>query len=137
MDYSKKIDKNFPILVYKIFNDILSLLLVALFLFLLAESILPGIISSHLSFLKLILIIFIFWASIVFLGRKNNFQFSLSDKKNLLKSRRNRRIVIIAIIFFLILITNSLFKFSPWEILVIAPLSCFALIYFYKIVSVF
>ena len=132
MEYNKRTNKKFPALVYKILNDILALLLIALFLFLLAESILPGIISTHFSFLKLIMIILAVLGLIIFLGKQNNFQFSGLDKKNLLAGRQIRLIVITAIIFFLALAANSLFKFSPWEILIITPLSCFVLIYFYK-----
>jgi len=130
MGYNKKTNKNLSALAYKILNDVLVFLLIVFSLFLLAEGALPGIISSHLSFLKLTLIIFAVLGLIIFLGRKNDFQFSASDKKN-------RWITIVAIIFFLILITNSLFKFSPWEILIITPLSCFVSIYFYKILSTF
>ena len=132
MEYDKRTNKNFPALVYKILNDILALLLIALFLFLLAESILPGIISARFSFLKLIMIILAVLGLIIFLGKQNNFQFSGLDKKNLLAGRQIRLIVITAIIFFLALAANSLFKFSPWEILIITPLSCLVLIYFYK-----
>jgi len=143
MDCNKKTFKNFSGLAYKILNDILALLLIAFSLFLLAESALPGIISSsssHLSFLKLTLIIFAVLGLVIFLGRKNDFQFSASDKKNppirrtgLPTNKRAWKIFFALTIFFLALIANSLFKFSPWEILIITPFSCFVLIYSYKI----
>jgi len=144
MDYNKKTSKNFSALAYKILNDILVFSLIAFSLFLLAENALPGIISNHLSLLKLILIIFAILELIVFLGRKNDFQFSASDKKNppirrigLTTNKRTWKIFLTALtIFFLILIANSLFRFSLWEILIITPLSCFVLIYFYKILFI-
>ncbi len=123
-------NKHIPILAFKISEDILKLFLLAFFLFLIAESALPGFISSQVSFLELILaILAVLWLTI-FLGRKNDFQFGTPDKKN-------RWVVEMGIIIFFTLIANSLFKFSLWEILIIAPLSCFVLIYFYKVFSDF
>ncbi len=140
MDCNKKKTKNFSLLAYKILSDVLALLLIVFSLFLLAEGMLPGIISNYLSFLKLILIIFIILGLIIFLGKKNDLQFSNLDKKSppirrtgLFVDRQVRTMFIAGIAFFLILTANSLFRFSPWEILIITPLSCFVLIYFYKI----
>lgn len=121
---SKKLTGNFGIFLYRIFNDILVLLLFSYALLLFAEGAMPGLVSSYLSFTKIILIVFAIFGAIMYLGKLNKINFDFGDKKT--------AIFCSLIAFLIILIINSLLKFAWWEITVITITSIFLLYYLNK-----
>jgi len=120
----EKLIGNWGIFLYKMLNDILALLFVSFAMLLLSEGMMPGLISAHLSFTRLILIIFAVLGMIVYLGKINGIGFEMNNKKTALLYG--------FIIFAVILIINSMLKFDWWEIAIIAITSIFLLFYLYK-----
>jgi len=121
---SEKLKGNLGIFLYKIFNDILILLLISCVLLLISEGIIPGLVSAYLSFIKLILLVFAVIGGIIYLGKLNDIGFEFSKRKTALFYG--------LIIFSVILIINSLLKFTWWEIGIITIASIFLLFYLYK-----
>lgn len=121
---SKKLTGNFGIFLYRIFNDILVLLLFSYAVLLVAEGAMPGLVSSYLSFTKLTLAVFAILGAIIYLGKLNEISFESSNKKT--------AIFCSLIAFSIILIINSLLKFAWWEITIITIVSIFLLYYLNK-----
>jgi len=109
---------------YKILNDILALLLVSFALLLIIEGVMPGLASAHMSFTRLLLIIFAALGMIIYLGKINEIKFEVENKKTVLFYG--------LIIFAIILIVNSILKFDWWEIAIITIVSVFLLYYLYE-----
>lgn len=121
---NKILTGNFGIFLYKIFNDILVLLLLSYAMLLIAEGIMPGLISAYLSFTKLTLLLFAVLGSALYLGKLNNIRFEFNSKKTALFFG--------LIIFSILLIINSLLKFTWIEIGIITTASIVLLIYLNK-----
>lgn len=121
---NKKLTGDLGIFLYRIFNDIFVLLLISYFLLLISEGIMPGLITAYLSFTKLTLIVFAVLGSIIYIGKLNNIAFELENKKTAL--------ICSLAVFSIILVINSLLKFSWIEILVIMIASISLLFYLYK-----
>jgi hypothetical protein len=94
---------------------------------LVAEGALPGLVSSHISFTRLVIIILIVLGAIIIIGR--NFQISY-EKPNIKKSR----LLPVLILFAFLLIGNSLLKFAFWENLIITLSTLFLFFLFYQII---
>jgi hypothetical protein len=92
------------IIAYKILHDILFVMLIFFFAFLLAEGILPGIITNHFSFTRIIAIIFVNIFAIYILG--NYLKISLNPDK------ANKKTAIFLLFILTLLIFNSLFKLN-------------------------
>lgn len=112
------------IFLHKIFNDILVLLLISCAMLLVAEGILPGLVSSYLSFTKLTILVFALLGIIIYLGKLNEINFEFKNKKTALLGS--------LIIFAVTLIVNSLLKFTWFEIAIITIASIFLLFYLYR-----
>jgi len=110
--------------LYKILNDILLLLLVSYAMLLVSEGAMPGLISAHLSFTRLILVVFAILGIILYLGKLNEISFEMNSKKTALSGG--------LLIFAVILIINSLLKFAWWEIGIITIASVALLYYLYR-----
>ena len=121
---NEKLKSDFGIFLHKILGDILALLLLSLGLLLVAEGIMPGLVSSFLSFTRLILVIFAVLGTVIYLGKLNGIAFESENKKTALFYG--------LIIFSVVLIINSLLKFALWEIGIITIASIFLLYYIYK-----
>ncbi len=121
---NNKLTGNFGIFLYKIFNDILVLLLLSYAMLLIAEGIMPGLISAYLSFTRLTLLLFAVLGSVLYLGKLNNISFEFENKKTALLYG--------LIIFSILLIINSLLKFTWLEIGIITTASIVLLIYLNK-----
>ena len=121
---NRKFKGDLGIFLYKILNDILALLFVTFGLLLISEGVMPGLASAHMSFTRLLLIIFAVLASIVYLGKINEIKFEVENKKTALFYG--------LIIFAIILIVNSILKFNWWEIAIITIISAFLLYYLHK-----
>ena len=121
---NEKLKSDFGIFLYKILGDIMILLLLSLALLLLSEGIMPGLVSSFLSFTRLILIIFAVLGGIIYLGKLNEISFDLENKKTVFLGG--------FLVFSVMLIVNSILKFSLIEIGIITIASIFLLFYLYK-----
>lgn len=119
-----RLNKNQLLLFYKLLEIIIFLTFFIWAVALLSENILPEFISSHLSFLKLT--IFASFILILFslLSKKLNLSFNTKIKK--------WQIISLAIFSFFI-ISLSLIKFNPIEIIIITILSFFIIFYLYKV----
>lgn len=125
--WNKGLTKDLSLLLYKIFNDTLFLLIIAFILLLMAEALLPGFSLSYLSFTKLVLLIFANLGVLIYLGKKNNIQFSEFDIK------KNKLWLAFFLIFFLFLLIRALYKFSILEIIIIIITSLAILYFLFKI----
>jgi hypothetical protein len=121
------ISKETLIITYKLLHDALLLLLVSFMLMLVAEGALPGIVSQHISFSKIILVIFLVLGSIIWIG--SNLQLTY-DKPNLKKNK----LLPVLVLFTFLLTGNSLLKFALWENMIITLATLFFLLLFYQII---
>ncbi len=112
------------IFLYKILNDILVLLLISYAMLLVSEGIMPGLVGAYLSFTKLTLLVFAIMGARIYLGKLNKISFELENKKTVLFYS--------LIIFSIILIINSLLKFTWIEIGIITIASLFLLYFLYN-----
>jgi len=121
MEYRNNINK----IAYKLLTDVLVLLLLAFVLLMVSDGLLPGIIfSSHVSFTKLILLIFATLGALTFLGKGKSYphpDFNL----------RQSRLVFVLIALSFLLIGNSMLKFSYFQntIIIFATLAIFYYLY--------
>jgi len=123
MEYKNNIIK----VAYKLLNDVLVLLLLAFLLLMVSDGLLPGIISSHLSFAKLILLIFTTLGAIIFLGKRSSYLYPDFNLK------QSRLVFALVAISFLV-IGNSMLKFSYFQNILITSLTLAIYYYLYKII---
>ncbi|KKP58871.1 MAG: hypothetical protein UR60_C0001G0029 [Candidatus Moranbacteria bacterium GW2011_GWF2_34_56] len=113
------------ILFYKLLINILIALLVIWFFVILGEAFLPGFISTNISFLKLILLIFSVILSVYLISTK-------IEKPTLHKSELSKPTLFITIFFLIIISGLALLKFSYFSNVVITLTTLLILFYFYK-----
>ena len=104
MEFQFQNRKRIYLILYKLLADFLFLWLLFLTSSFLAESVLPGIISSHFSFTRSFLILFVTITTLFILG--NILEIKI-EKKSISKKTK-----FIAIFFSSFLIFNSLFKLN-------------------------
>jgi hypothetical protein len=119
-----KMAGNPSIFFYKILGDILFLLLISYSLLLISEGVMPGLVTAHLSFTKLTLIIFAVLGAIIYIGKSNNLTFELDNKKSALICGLG--------ILVIMLVINSLLKFTPIEIGIITVATVAVIYYLYN-----
>lgn len=102
--FQLKLTKNQYTIIYKLLADLLFLLMFFFTLMLITESLLPGIVSNHISFL---LIIFLLVFNIFAL----HFVRSISDI-NISGQKSNKKITASLVILAIILIFNTLLKLN-------------------------
>ncbi len=117
-------NKNFFMLSYKLLHDGLYILFFAFTAILISESLLPGIVTSHLSLTKLTITLLTILVGTIAVGKKLEMNFS---RVRLIKTK----LLPILIIFSFLLIGNSLLKFELWENIIITILTLFSLALFY------
>ena len=107
---TKKItfSKNAYLILYKLLHDVLLLALLTFSGMLIAEGVLHGIISSHISFDRVAMFIFVILLCITWIGSK--FQITYPSPK----IKRSKILPFLILISFL-LIGNSMLKFALWE----------------------
>jgi hypothetical protein len=101
-------------MAYKFLTDVLALLLLVFFFDLLCEAIVPGYISSHLSFTKLTIFVVLVILGIAYLGKRNEIEYEFGTNKVLKKNK----IIFFLVIMGLLFILSSLFGLGWFEILV-------------------
>lgn len=124
-----KINKNYLTVIYKLLNDLLFICLIFFFFMLIGESLLPGIISTRISFSIIIVMILLDMLSIrklgVFLNIEN-------------KNKTNKKALLAGAVILVIFILNGLFKLFQFNIflaILVFFIVCLAGYYIYKIVS--
>jgi hypothetical protein len=120
------INKNYLLITYKILHDILLLILIAFAGILVADALLPGIISSKISFSKMTIALILTSSLIAYLG--NHLQISYAEEKI-----NKSKILPILILFSFLLIGNSLLKFTLWQNIMITIISLILFFLFYEI----
>ena len=120
-----QIEKSVLIIGYKLLHDALFLLLVSFVAMLIAEGVLPGIVSSHISLLKIALAIFLVMGFLIFVGKNLGIAYSQQAVK------KNRLLPVLILLAFL-LIGNSLLKFAFWENIIITLVILFLFFLFYQ-----
>jgi hypothetical protein len=113
------------LIIYKLLHDILFALLLIFALSLISESLIPGIISSHLSFFKITLMVFIVIGAIIYIGKKQ-ITATLNQKST------GKALFAGLIVFAFLIFANSSLRFNLWEIVANSIIALLILIYFYK-----
>lgn len=120
------VKKDSLLLAYKLLYDLLLLLLLTFTGTLIAEGLLPGLVSSKISFSKLTLSLILTLALIVWLGKKLDITYSQ------IKINKSKILPLLVMLSFL-LIGNSLLKFSFWENIIITLSTLFAFFLFFEL----
>jgi hypothetical protein len=92
--------------IYKLLIDILGLALLSIFFLLLLEAVMPGYISSYLSFTKVVFFIILLTAAAIVVGKKFSVSYNHPYLKHLTKNKTAIFLAVIAAIIF----ANSLYK---------------------------
>ena len=111
-------------LVYKLLVDVVYLCLLSFVFLIVADSILPGFVSSRINFTGFVILILTLISFIYYIGKKYNFEFTPENNK------KNWIIPVLVIISPLIIL--SLIKFAIWQILVLFAISSAVFIPLYK-----
>lgn len=121
------ISKNTLLISYKLAYDLLLLLLLTFAATLAAEGLLPGLVSSKISFSKTTISLFLVLAFIAYLGKKLDITY---DKIKISKTK----FLPMIILFSFLLIGSSMLKFSLWENIAIALITLFVFFLLYEII---
>ncbi len=118
------LNKNLLLLAYKLLTDLLFLVLIFFTFTLVIESLLPGIITSHISFLKIIFLLALNLLTLYFLGHylKINFPTNQTNKKT----------VLFLTVLFSLLIFNSLLKLNIFLAIIILFLALLISYFLYQ-----
>lgn len=119
--------KNTLLLAYKLLHDALFLLLIYFLGMLIAEGALPGVVSSHLSFTRVVIAILLILLLIISIGKKLQITYEAPIIK------KNRLLPALVLLAFLLL-GNSLLKFAFWENIIITLSTLFLFFLFYQII---
>lgn len=116
------------LLLYKLLNDILFLWLLVFAGMLVLEGVVPGYFSAHLSFTKIMLVLFTILFLIVRLGKRNNILFEPHNRESIFK---NKALLFLLLISF-VLIINSLRSLGLIETIIFSLAVFVILLFFYK-----
>lgn len=125
MKENKEIKKQIKILLYKLLHDALFLWLLVFGAFLISEALLPGYLTAHIGFSKLIAAFFALGISAAWLGKRNELYFKTIPIKEFLKNKTMLLLIPILIVLTII----SLRKFENIEIVIITSVT--AAIFYY------
>ncbi len=103
-----KLSKNNLKIIYKLLNDLLLVLLVFLVLSLLTDSLITGLVTRHISFLKIVILIALDLIAIYKVGALVDIH--IQPQKNKRKNKTTIFLVVIATL----LIFNGLLKLNLW-----------------------
>ena len=120
------ISKNTFILMYKLFYDALSLALLSFAGVLVAEGLLPGLITSKISISKILIAIILILSVIIYLGKNLDITY---DQPKINKNK----ILSSLVLFSFLLIGNSMLKFSLWENIIITLSTLLFFFLFYEL----
>lgn len=97
-------NRNSLIIIYKLLHDLLFLMLIFFAVALMADGLIPGIISNHVSFLKITIFSILNLAAVYALG--NYLQIKFKDQT------KNKKTTILLVAIAALLIFNSLIKLN-------------------------
>ncbi len=122
-----KTKKQLELLLYKFLHDLLFLWLVIFFALLVSESILPGFLTSHLSFTKAIIILFALIAVVAYIGKRNNITYNLPKGKEIIKNK----FVLLLFLIAVALIASAQQGMGIFEIIIttVSTIAIFILLY--------
>lgn len=115
------------LIAYKLLHDAMLLALITFAGVLTADALLPGFVTSKISFSKIALTLIVIASMIVYLGKQLGIAYKESQK---LKGK----ILPALIIFSFLLIGNSLLKFTLWENIVITVATLFVFFLLYELI---
>ena len=121
------ISKNTFLIAYKLLYDLLLLLLLTFSGVLVAEGLLPGLVSSKISFNKITISVMAVLAMIAYLGKNLGITYS---KTNINKNKSLPALVL----FSFLLIGNSLLKFTLWQNIIITVTTLLIFFELYEII---
>jgi hypothetical protein len=128
MDMQPNNKKQRELMLYKLLNDILFLWLLVFAGLLALESAVPGFFSAHLSFTKIILVLFAILFSIVWLGKRNGIALEAYGKENIFQNKK----ILLLLFVSLVLIINSLRNLGLIETAVTSLAIFVVLLFFLK-----
>ena len=117
--------KNKLLILYKLLGDLLFLLLAFFSLALIADGLLSGLVSSHISFLKIICLITLKHNALYAVGRA-------ADVK-ITEDRGNRKTTIFLVLLAALLIGNSLFQLNHYLALFILAITLLCSFFLYRL----
>lgn len=126
MFHRVNINKNYLLIIYKLLVDSLFIALIFFILALIAEGVLPGIVTSHVGFSKIIVFIGSALLGSYFLARIAGISFK--------RKPSNKKTAIFMLFIIILLIFNSLIKISIFLSLPILALILISLYFLYQVV---
>lgn len=115
---------------YKLLNDVLFLMLLSFGAMLLSEAALPGILSDHISFTKLILAIFLVFGLIIYLREKIK-KAEIAEIPDSKPEKKTYAYFLTAFIFVLLIFSIRHFNWAILAVIIITTL--FLLYYLFEI----
>ena len=112
--FQLKLNKNKITIFYKLLNDLVFLMLIFFILTLIAEGLLPGLVSSHISFLGIIFFLTLNIFAIYIVGSFLKLEIS--------KKETDKKVAFLSATLVVILIFNSLLKINLFLALIILVL---------------
>lgn len=121
------VSKNIFLIIYKILHDAIFLILLTFAALLFTDALLPGLVTSKVSFSKVVIALIIITISITYLGKK----LEISYKE--IKINKSKFLPIL-ILFSFLLIGNSMLKFTFWQNIIITLTTLFIFFLFYELI---
>jgi len=106
--------RQFYLLAYKLLYDAIFLVLLVAFVSFIAQTIIPGLLSAHLSTLRIFVILIVLLMLTSLLGRKLDIAYTSKSAS----SKKSPRAAL-SVIFLFLLVGDSMLKFSLWQNLII------------------
>lgn len=119
--------KNTYLITYKLLHDALFLVLASFAAMLVADGLIPGFVSSHISFSKIVIVIVFILGSIAWIGSKFQITYDAPTIK------KNKLLPVFVLIGFL-LIGNSMLKFDLWANIIITLVILLIFFLFYDLI---
>jgi hypothetical protein len=105
-------NKNLQLLGYKILYDINFVVIITALFSVIAEAIIPGFLSAHLSLLRIFLVLFFLILLHGYLGEKLKIEYAQKTSKKSASAA-------LSLMFLFLIIGNSMLKFALWQNLII------------------
>lgn len=122
-----KITHNSLLVSYKLLHDAMFLILLTFAGLLFSDALLPGLVTSKISFTKITLLLVLVMTLTGFLGKKLGISYPQA------KANKSRLLPMLVLFSFL-LIGNSLLKFTLWQNIVITLATLFIFFLFYELI---
>lgn len=121
------ISKNAFLITYKILHDAMLLILLTFAGLLFTDALLPGLVTSKVSFTKVAIALTMITILIAYLGKK--FEISYKEIKP-----NGSKVLPVLILFSFLLIGNSMLKFTLWQNIIITMTTLFIFFLLYELI---